>query len=85
MQEAAQGAAARMRVFLAGATGVIGRRLLPLLIAAGHEVTAMTRSDDARGRAARSGRHAGRVRRVRRGGRARRDGRPRGRRSCCTS
>jgi 2-alkyl-3-oxoalkanoate reductase len=34
-----------MRVFLAGATGVIGRRLLPLLVEGGHEVTAMTRSD----------------------------------------
>jgi 2-alkyl-3-oxoalkanoate reductase len=33
-----------MRVFLAGATGVIGRRLLPMLIAAGHEVTGMTRT-----------------------------------------
>ncbi len=33
-----------MRVFLAGATGVIGRRLIPKLIAAGHEVTGMTRS-----------------------------------------
>ena len=33
-----------MRVFLAGATGVIGRRLLPLLIAEEHQVTAMTRS-----------------------------------------
>ncbi|HEY7829587.1 MAG TPA: NAD(P)-dependent oxidoreductase [Solirubrobacteraceae bacterium] len=33
-----------MRVFLAGATGMIGRRLLPLLVAAGHEVTGMTRS-----------------------------------------
>ncbi|WP_327115279.1 hypothetical protein OHB12_01035 [Nocardia sp. NBC_01730] len=27
-----------MRIFLAGATGVIGVRLLPLLIEAGHEV-----------------------------------------------
>ena len=35
-----------MRVFLAGATGVIGRRLLPMLVAAGHEVTAMTRSTE---------------------------------------
>jgi nucleoside-diphosphate-sugar epimerase len=35
-----------MRVFLAGATGVIGRRLLPLLVEGGHEVTAMTRSDE---------------------------------------
>ncbi len=33
-----------MRVFLAGATGVIGRPLLALLLAAGHEVTATTRS-----------------------------------------
>ncbi len=35
-----------MRVFLAGATGVIGRQLLPLLLAAGHEVAGMTRSPD---------------------------------------
>ncbi len=33
-----------MRVYLAGATGVIGSRLLPALLAAGHEVTAATRS-----------------------------------------
>jgi nucleoside-diphosphate-sugar epimerase len=33
-----------MRVFLAGATGVIGRPLVPQLVKAGHEVTAMTRS-----------------------------------------
>jgi nucleoside-diphosphate-sugar epimerase len=32
-----------MRVFLAGATGVIGRRLLPLLVTAGHVVTGTTR------------------------------------------
>ncbi|WP_219413890.1 NAD-dependent epimerase/dehydratase family protein [Pseudonocardia nigra] len=32
-----------MRVFLAGSTGVVGRRLLPLLIADGHHVTALTR------------------------------------------
>jgi len=35
-----------MRVFLAGATGVIGRRLLPHLLAQGHEVTGMTRSPE---------------------------------------
>ena len=34
-----------MNVFFAGATGVIGRRLTPMLIAAGHQVTCMTRSD----------------------------------------
>jgi nucleoside-diphosphate-sugar epimerase len=33
-----------MRVFLAGATGVIGSALVPQLLEAGHEVTAMTRS-----------------------------------------
>jgi nucleoside-diphosphate-sugar epimerase len=33
-----------MRVFVAGATGAIGKQLLPRLIAAGHEVHGMTRS-----------------------------------------
>ena len=32
-----------MRVFVAGASGAIGRRLVPALIAAGHEVTGSTR------------------------------------------
>jgi len=32
------------RVLVAGATGVIGRRLIPLLIGAGHEVTGTTRT-----------------------------------------
>jgi uncharacterized protein YbjT (DUF2867 family) len=35
-----------MRIFLAGATGVLGIRLLPLLIDAGHDVAGMTRSPD---------------------------------------
>jgi nucleoside-diphosphate-sugar epimerase len=35
-----------VRVFLAGASGVIGRQLLPLLIDAGHHVTGMTRSPE---------------------------------------
>jgi uncharacterized protein YbjT (DUF2867 family) len=35
-----------MRIFLAGATGVIGIRLVPLLIAEGHSVAGMTRSAD---------------------------------------
>jgi nucleoside-diphosphate-sugar epimerase len=34
-----------MRVFVAGATGAIGRQLLPRLVAAGHEVHGMTRSE----------------------------------------
>ena len=33
-----------MRVFLAGASGVIGVRLIPLLVRDGHEVAGMTRS-----------------------------------------
>src|SRR5580693_4447653 len=33
-----------MRVFLAGATGAIGRRLTPMLAHAGHEVVATTRT-----------------------------------------
>jgi hypothetical protein len=33
-----------MRIFLAGASGVIGLRLIPMLIADGHDVAAMTRS-----------------------------------------
>jgi nucleoside-diphosphate-sugar epimerase len=33
-----------VRVFLAGATGAIGRRLVPLLVNAGHDVVAATRS-----------------------------------------
>jgi nucleoside-diphosphate-sugar epimerase len=33
-----------MRVFVAGATGVIGQYLVPSLVAAGHEVTGTTRS-----------------------------------------
>jgi nucleoside-diphosphate-sugar epimerase len=35
-----------MKVFIAGATGAIGARLVPLLVADGHEVAAMTRTPD---------------------------------------
>jgi nucleoside-diphosphate-sugar epimerase len=35
-----------MRVFIAGATGAVGRRLVPLALRAGHAVTGMTRSAD---------------------------------------
>ena len=31
-----------MRVFVAGATGAIGKQLVPRLVAAGHEVVGMT-------------------------------------------
>src|SRR5919199_474989 len=33
-----------MRVFVAGATGAMGKQLVPRLVAAGHEVVGMTRS-----------------------------------------
>jgi len=35
-----------VKVFVAGASGVIGRRLVPMLVQAGHEVSGMTRSAD---------------------------------------
>jgi nucleoside-diphosphate-sugar epimerase len=38
-----------MRVFVAGAAGAIGRMLVPMLIADGHEVTGTTRSADRAG------------------------------------
>jgi nucleoside-diphosphate-sugar epimerase len=44
-----------MRVFLTGATGVIGRRLIPLLRASGHEVTAVWRSPASRADVERQG------------------------------
>jgi nucleoside-diphosphate-sugar epimerase len=44
-----------MRVFLAGASGAVGRRLVPLLIRAGHEVTGTTRSAETGRELARAG------------------------------
>ena len=38
-----------MNVFVAGATGAIGRELVPRLVAAGHSVFGMTRSEERRG------------------------------------
>ncbi|MCP1184628.1 NAD(P)-dependent oxidoreductase [Paenibacillus sp. 1781tsa1] len=37
-----------MRIFIAGASGVIGRLLLPQLVQAGHEVIGMTRKEEQR-------------------------------------
>ena len=44
-----------MRVFVTGATGVVGRRAVPLLIAAGHEVTAVGRNPEKRRQLERAG------------------------------
>jgi len=44
-----------MRVFLAGASGAVGRRLVPLLLRDGHAVTGMTRSADKAEALARAG------------------------------
>jgi nucleoside-diphosphate-sugar epimerase len=46
-----------MRVLLAGASGAVGRRLVPLLIAAGHHVTGTTRSTEAAGKLEAAGVH----------------------------
>src|SRR2546422_1115311 len=37
-----------LRIFIAGATGVVGRRAVPLLVAAGHRVTAVARTPQKR-------------------------------------
>src|SRR5690348_5872450 len=44
-----------MRVFVAGATGAIGRQLTPRLVAAGHEVHGMTRSESKKAMLAEAG------------------------------
>lgn len=36
-----------MRIFVAGATGVVGRRVVPLLVGRGHQVTGLTRRSSA--------------------------------------
>src|ERR1700712_2782513 len=35
-----------MKILVAGATGAVGRRLVPLLVAGGHQVVATTRTAD---------------------------------------
>src|SRR5262249_32022725 len=37
-----------MRIFVTGASGVIGRRVVPLFVAAGHDVTAIGRNPEKR-------------------------------------
>ncbi len=50
-----------MRVFVAGATGVIGRRAVPLMAQAGHEVTGLARSAASTAALERAGARAMRV------------------------
>ena len=59
-----------MRVFVAGASGAIGTRLVPQLIDAGHEVIGTYRSPGSAERLRALGRGAGRARPARRAGRA---------------
>jgi nucleoside-diphosphate-sugar epimerase len=44
-----------MRIFLTGATGVVGRRVVPILVGTGHQVTAIGRTADKRAALARMG------------------------------
>lgn len=52
------GPRATHRIFLTGATGVIGQRLIPLLLEAGHQVTAVGRSPEKRDHLSRQGAQA---------------------------
>lgn len=44
-----------MKVFVSGATGVVGRRAVRDLVEQGHEVTAMVRTDEKHASSRRSG------------------------------
>ena len=44
-----------MRIFVSGATGVVGVRVVPLLLSRGHSVTAVTRNPEARAHLERAG------------------------------
>jgi nucleoside-diphosphate-sugar epimerase len=44
-----------MRIFVAGATGVVGRRAVPLLLERGHRVTAVGRTPEKRAALQREG------------------------------
>src|SRR5690348_18443199 len=46
-----------MKIFVAGASGAIGRRLTPLLLAAGHDVTGSTRTEKVAGELESTGVH----------------------------
>lgn len=50
-----------MKIFVAGATGVLGRATIPRLVAAGHDVTGIARSADAARRLEAAGARAARV------------------------
>ena len=55
-----------MKVFVAGASGAIGRPLVRQLVAAGHEVTGTTRREERAEEIRAAGRDGGRLRRLRR-------------------
>ena len=75
-----------MRVFVAGASGAIGRPLVPKLVAAGHEVTGTTRSEERAEAIRAAGATRGRRGRVRRRVSARAvEAAPRRRRWCTSS
>ncbi len=52
MTDGSRGRSPETRVFLAGASGAIGRPLTAMLVAAGHQVTGTSRSGDGAGRIA---------------------------------
>lgn len=50
-----------MKIFITGATGVVGKRVVPLLVAQGHEVTAVARAPEGRAALERAGARAASV------------------------
>ncbi|HLZ61000.1 MAG TPA: NAD(P)-dependent oxidoreductase [Ktedonosporobacter sp.] len=50
-----------MNIFVTGATGVLGKALVPRLVAAGHKVSAMSRTEESDERLRRAGAHPVRV------------------------
>ena len=54
-----------MRIFVTGATGVLGRRAVPMLVELGHEVTAVGRTPEKRTALEQAGREGGECRSVR--------------------
>jgi nucleoside-diphosphate-sugar epimerase len=53
-----------MKILVAGATGALGKQLVPRLVAAGHQLVGMTRSESKRDELRANARDAGRRRRA---------------------